>query len=125
MQSNSSHVITPPSSASSSSSSLNSSASPSNKKYNQADRHHMPSAKKRATINKHLHLNHHHHMNQLKPQYSEYLNAKCVLYVYFKGDILTAIDDHFQKSFSSFKTLTPPDASPSSSSSTSTTTTST
>ena len=97
---------------------------------------HIPSAKRKLTgFHHHNHsnyasgssyqINKHQQLNSIKPFYSEYLNAKCVLYVYFKGDILTAIDDHFQKSFllsqSNVKSkISTPASSPSSTSSNST-----
>jgi hypothetical protein len=67
-------------------------------------------------------INKHQQIYSIKPIYSEYLNAKCVLYVYFKGDIMTAIDDHFQESLllsqSNLKSkISTPASSPSSTSS--------
>ena len=38
-----------------------------------------------------------------KPYFSEYVNPKCMLYIYYKGDVLNIIDDHFKKSFNSIK----------------------
>ena len=61
-----------------------------------------------------------------KPVYSEFLSSKCILYIYYKGDVIFAIDDHFKKSMKlsgyassslSLKSLSPTNFSPSSSSS--------
>lgn len=39
--------------------------------------------------------------NSQKPVYSEYFNSKSLLHIYYKGDMLSVIDDHFKKSFNS------------------------
>lgn len=33
-----------------------------------------------------------------KPVYSEILSSKCILYIYYKGDLTSIVDDHFKKS---------------------------
>jgi len=142
-------TLTPQSSVSSLSSSSSSSSiasatsgtASSNKMYQQNNSHsNSISSLKRKSTGFHNNNNHHqHHSNytsgcsynqinkhqqiySIKPIYSEYLNAKCVLYVYFKGDIMTAIDDHFQESLllsqSNLKSkISTPASSPSSTSS--------
>ena len=34
-----------------------------------------------------------------KPIETQYVNSKCAMYIYYKVDLATAIDDHFKKSF--------------------------
>ena len=109
MQSNN---LTPPSSTSSSSSlsSLCSTGSiitnNSNKKsnYNNNSERHLPNSKRKLngcyhSINNEQSMTNSATATTTKPLYSEYLNTKSILYVYFKGDVLNAIDDHFKKSF--------------------------
>ena len=85
-------TLTPPSSASSSSST---SSTVSTKKYSTTNYTSSSSKRKlsdptsKSTQNLHQ-----------KPICSEYLNSKCLLYIYYKGDMLSVIDDHFKKSFS-------------------------
>ena len=142
-------TLTPQSSVSSLSSSSSSSSiasatsgtASSNKMYQQNNSHSnsISSLKRKSTGFHNNNNNHQHHSNytsgcsynqinkhqqiySIKPIYSEYLNAKCVLYVYFKGDIMTAIDDHFQESLllsqSNLKSkISTPASSPSSTSS--------
>lgn len=105
--------LTPPSSASSSSSlsssssssSINNSSSSSSKKYKRKSNGTFHSNFSSAKLTQNL-ANTSSTTNTAtptsitKPFYSEYLNSKCIINVYFKGDILSAIDDHFNKSFS-------------------------
>jgi hypothetical protein len=122
MQSNN---LTPPSSTSSSSSlsSLCSTGSiitnNNNKKsnYNNNSERHLPNSKRKLNGCYHSINNEQSMTNSAaaaattttsttKPLYSEYLNTKSILYVYFKGDVLNAIDDHFKKSFNLNKSTT-------------------
>jgi hypothetical protein len=39
------------------------------------------------------------HLYQHKPVYSEMLSSKCVVFIYYRGDLAVVVDDHFKKSF--------------------------
>ena len=104
------------SSSSSSSSTSSASTSPSasstnsssNRKYSYHDQHPTPSAKRKSSDHHHHHHHNHHHHHKSnqhqvyhqKPVYSEFLSSKCILFIYYKGDISLVIDDHFKKSIS-------------------------
>jgi len=84
-------TLTPPSSASSTTSSTSSNCSA--KKFTQPYNN-----KRKLGVDQKTHAI---YSNSQKPVYSEYLNSKCLLYIYYKGDVLSVIDDHFKKSFNS------------------------
>jgi hypothetical protein len=43
------------------------------------------------------------HVISTKPTETQYINSKSILYIYYKFDLATAIDDHFTKSFNNNK----------------------
>jgi hypothetical protein len=105
-------------SASTSPSASSSASSTTNRKYSFQE-HAQPPSAKRKTFDHHHHHHHNHHShhhhhktNNLhssssssqhqvyhkKPVYSEFVSSKCILFIYYKGDLSFVIDDHFKKS---------------------------
>ena len=109
-------------SASSSTSSTSTSAT--NRKYSYQEHTEPPSAKR----NRHSHhknVNSHSSSSQQqvyhqKPVYSEFVSSKCILFIYYKGDLSYVIDDHFKKSMTLSANKSSTSISPASLSSTTT-----
>ena len=101
-------------SASSSPSASSSNSTNTNRKYSYQEHTQPQSAKRKQSDHHHSH--HHHHKNNnshasvssssssqqqvyhQKPVYSEFVSSKCILFIYYKGDLSFVIDDHFKKS---------------------------
>jgi trimeric autotransporter adhesin len=142
-------------SASTSPSASSSASSTTNRKYSFQEHTQPPSAKRKTSDHHHHHHSHHHHNHKSnnnlhsssssssslssssqhqvyhkKPVYSEFVSSKCILFIYYKGDLSFVIDDHFKKSITlnaakaSSASISPLSLSSSSSSSSSSTSTS-
>jgi hypothetical protein len=108
--SSSSSSVSNSTSTSPSASSSTSSTSATNRKYSYQEHTQQPSAKRKTTDHHHAHHHHSHHKNinshssssqqvyHQKPVYSEFVSSKCILFIYYKGDLSYVIDDHFKKS---------------------------
>ena len=116
-------------STSPSASSSTSSTSTTNRKYSYQEHTHQPSAKRKTTD--HHHHSHHKNINShssssqqqvyhQKPVYSEFVSSKCILFIYYKGDLSYVIDDHFKKSMTLSANKSSASISPASLSSTTT-----